>query len=223
MGSPTTPRLKRLSLLSYRKLKRYHVHSRYKLCAISKAAGILKARKKSIKRGYETKGPYAKKPLLESCSSFKLVNGKIRFPMGKKEFQEIPPNNHTLAVLQRDPRIRVNSFILTRTALSLCISKEVEEMKDIGSCLGVDRNLRNLTVGNQEKVTYYDKSKIVEIGENRRGILGSFKRNDVRVKHAIFSKYGWRMQRRVRQILHLVSKAVVQEAKESKSAVVFDD
>jgi hypothetical protein len=41
--------MKRLSILSYKVLKRYDVPSCYRLCAISKAAGILASRKKSIK------------------------------------------------------------------------------------------------------------------------------------------------------------------------------
>jgi len=42
--------LRRLSLLSYSQLAHYAPPSCYKLCAISRAAGILAARKKSIKR-----------------------------------------------------------------------------------------------------------------------------------------------------------------------------
>jgi len=39
--------LRRLSLLSYDQLAHYHSPSSYKLCAISRAAGILASRKKS--------------------------------------------------------------------------------------------------------------------------------------------------------------------------------
>jgi len=42
--------LRRLSLLSYNQLAQYDSPSCYKLCAISRAAGILAARKKSIRR-----------------------------------------------------------------------------------------------------------------------------------------------------------------------------
>ena len=47
--------LRRLSLLSYGQLARYDSPSCYKLCAISRAAGILAARKKSLKRGFATR------------------------------------------------------------------------------------------------------------------------------------------------------------------------
>ena len=46
-----TPSMKKLSLLCYGQLKKYRVYSAYRLTAISKAAGILSARRKSIKRG----------------------------------------------------------------------------------------------------------------------------------------------------------------------------
>ena len=54
--------LRKLSLLCYNQLGKYDSPSYYKLCAISRAAGILAARKKSVKRGFQPKTPYAVKP-----------------------------------------------------------------------------------------------------------------------------------------------------------------
>src|SRR5438445_242278 len=51
--------LRRLSLLSYNQLAHYDSPSYYKLCAISRAAGILAARKKSLRRGFATRTPYS--------------------------------------------------------------------------------------------------------------------------------------------------------------------
>ena len=51
--------LRRLSLLSYSQLAQYDSPSYYKLCAISRAAGILAARKKCLRRGFPTRAPYA--------------------------------------------------------------------------------------------------------------------------------------------------------------------
>ena len=59
--------LKRLSLLCYKELSRYNIVSYYKLHAISRAAGMLASRKKSIRRGVATKDPYAVRPQLVSC------------------------------------------------------------------------------------------------------------------------------------------------------------
>lgn len=214
--------LKRLSTLSYKHLKQYGIPSYYKLCAISKAAGILSARKKSIKRGFTTKDPYLKKPILISCYGFKIINGKLGIPLGNKKFEEIVLNRHTLKVLS-NPSLKVNSFALTETSLSLCISQEVKEVSELASTVGIDRNLRNLCVGNPSEVRYYDMNKVVEIGETTEDIVKSFKRNDLKIRKQIASKYGKRKGERVKRILHVISKNVVEKAKENKQGIVFED
>src|SRR5271154_5973808 len=102
--------LKRLSKLTYGELKRYDdVPSYYKLCAISKAAGILAARKKSIKRGFHTRNPYVSKPLLVSCYGFKFENGSLLVPLGDHRFEKISLNGHTTAALSQ-PGVVLRSF-----------------------------------------------------------------------------------------------------------------
>src|SRR3979409_2676303 len=64
--------LRKLSLLSYNQLAQYDSPSCYKLCAISRAAGILASRKKSLRRGFSTRIPYAVRPCLVSCYGFKV-------------------------------------------------------------------------------------------------------------------------------------------------------
>ena len=89
--------LKRLSKLTYTSLKEYGVPSYYKLCAISKAAGILAARKKSIRRGFTTtRRPYLSRPLLVSCYGFKIDDdGVLLVPLGDRNFARIALNAHT--------------------------------------------------------------------------------------------------------------------------------
>ena len=80
--------LKRLSLLTYHDLSaRYgsEIPSYYRLCAISKAAGILAARKKSIKRGFPTRQPYLSKPLLVSCYGFRIDGDALVVPIGDRQ------------------------------------------------------------------------------------------------------------------------------------------
>jgi putative transposase len=215
--------LKRLSKLTYGELSRYDgVPSYYKLCAISKAAGILAARKKSIKRGFPTKTPYLSRPLLVSCYGFKVEGGALLMPLGDRQFGRIALNAYTLAVLS-EPGLEVRSFTLSERSLSLCVAKEVEEMEQAEGVLGVDRNLRNVTSGNAEQVVYYDVSKAVEIADNTRSIIRSFKRNDVRVRRRLAGKYGRRRQERVRQILNRVSKNIVAFAKVRRQVIAFED
>jgi len=205
-------------------LTRYEgVPSCYKLCAISKAAGILASRKKSIRRGFPTKTHYLSKPLLVSCYGFKMGEGSLLVPLGNHKSESIPLNAHTLAALSQPEGVQVRSFTLTEHSLSLCIAKEVEEMQRVGGVVGIDRNLRNATVGNAELVTYYDVSKIVQIAETTRSIVRSFRRNDVRVRRQLARKYGQRRQERLRQILNLVSKRIVADAIRNGQAIAFED
>jgi len=162
--------------------------------------------------------------MLVSCYGFKVEMGSLVIHLDANTFESIPLNVHTLDLLS-DPALKVRSFTMTKSSLSLCISKEVQEMEvnELTSTIGVDRNLGNLTVGNQGKVTYYDMRRVVEIAENTRSIVRSFKRNDVRIRRQISSKYGRRRTERVKRILHLVSKRIVQNAKANNQVIVFEE
>jgi putative transposase len=213
--------MKRLSKLCYSELVRYDIISYYKLHAISKAAGILANRKQSIKRGYLTKTPYVKKDILVSCYGFKIINGKLRVPLGNRQYFDIPLNSHTKNILS-DTAVTVRSFTLAANdVVSICYSKEVGEI-ECDKTAGVDRNLRNLTVGSHDEITQYDLSEAVDIAENTRSIIGSFKRNDMRIRKKIAGKYGRRRHNRISQLLHHASKQVVARAREEKTAIAFE-
>jgi hypothetical protein len=186
-----------LTKLCYHELERYDVYSIYKICAISHAAGILANRKTSIRRGFEPRQPYAKRPSLATYTGFKIVDGILKVPLGDRQYFDIFLNNHIRGILS-DPSLKVRSITLTASnTVSICISKEVAEKNEYTSIEGVDRNLRNLTVGNYENVMQYDLSKAVDIAENTRSIIRSFKRNDVRIRRKIVGKYGRRRKNRV--------------------------
>src|SRR5712664_4473077 len=110
--------LRKLSLLSYNQLAQYDSPSCYKLCAISRAAGILAAWKKSLKRGFPTREPYAVRPCLVSCYSFKTKNGGLGIPVARGKRLSIPLTNHTINVISQ-PGVEVRSFTLTRDRLCL--------------------------------------------------------------------------------------------------------
>lgn len=217
--------LKKLSRLCYPVLGKYDIVSYYKLHAISKAAGILSNRKQSIKRGHPTKTPYMKHASLISSYGFKVENGVLKVPLGARQYFDIPLNPHVQGILS-DPAVTVCSFTLAAAnnndTISICYSKQVTEI-EFTTTAGVDRNLGNVTCGNNEKIVAFDISKAVQIAENTRSIVRSFKRNDVRMRRKIVGKYGQRRKNRVNQLLHKVSKAVVHQAKTQKAAIVFED
>ena len=93
--------LRRLSLLSYNRLAKYDSPSYYKLCAISRAAGILAARKKSVRRGFPTKTPYAVRQQLVSCYGFRIKHGGLDIPIARGRWFTIPLTRHTQKVISR--------------------------------------------------------------------------------------------------------------------------
>src|SRR3989454_8079990 len=88
--------LRKLSLLSYNLLAHYDSPSCYKLCAISRAAGILASRKKSIKRGLPTRTPYSVRQQLVSCYGFKTKNGQLEILIARGKRLIIPLTEHTI-------------------------------------------------------------------------------------------------------------------------------
>jgi len=213
--------LKRLSVLSWPQRRKYDCPSYYKASAVSRAAGILASRKKSLRRGIPTKNPYSLRPQITAYQGFRVKDGTLRVPIGKRSFEYVPLTSHTASILL-DPAVMVRSFTLTPTSLSLCISKEVPEV-ECTEAIAVDRNLRNLTVGNDNRVIQYDLSDTVRIVQTTVDVVGSFRRNDARIRTKIASKYGLRRRNRIQHVLHNVTKRIVALAFEGKQGIVLEN
>ncbi len=212
--------LKRLSLLCYGQLGRYDCPSYYKLCAISRAAGILASRRKSFRRGLTPKDPYSLRPQLVSCYGFKVQDGSLGIPVGRRAYENIRLNPYTVKVLS-SPGVRVRSFLLTPSTLSITVSKEVVMKKFTGTA-GLDRNLSNLTYGNSERIVRYDLSNTLAIAQTTRSILSSFHRNDARIRQHIAQKYGKRRNQRTIRLLHQATKRIVEDANRNLEAIVME-
>lgn len=219
--------VKRLSLLTYKKLSRFQIPSCYKLNAISQATGMLSSRKKSIRRGHKTKFPYLRKSMLITHTSFKISYNILEVPISSSgsgkdnECISIPLNPHTQKLLS-DHTIRIRSIRLTPFVVNIVISKSIPQ-KGFNNILGVDRNLANVTAGNPNQVIQYDLSKTVDISYNYHSVKRAFKRNDVRLNSKISSKLGRRKTNRTSSILHKVAKDIVLRAKLNKSAIALED
>ena len=88
---------------------------------------------------------------------------------------------------------------------------------------GIDRNASNITYGNSSRAVQFTLKKLEEIERTTRGIVWSFRRNDVRIRKMISAKYGKRRSERVKRILHHVSRAIVEDAKRNEGAIVFEN
>ena len=213
--------LRKLSLLSYNQLARYDSPSYYKLCAISRATGILAARKRSVRRGYATRTPYAIRQQLVSCYGFRIESGGLKIPISRGKRFRIPLTKHTSEVISQQGA-KVRSFTLTRNRLSLCIARDPPIIECV-STVGVDRNLRNLTVGTDQETHRYDLSRSVRIANTTVRIIASFTRDDARTRTTIASKYGQRRTTRTSHLLHNATKTIVALAVQRKTAIVLEN
>src|SRR5438094_9211960 len=97
--------LKSLCLVSYHRLKIFETPSKYRLCAISRAAGILK-NDRNLSKKHSVATPYCRRPSLITCYDLKIKNNELNLPGGF----HIPLNNYTLNVLKQPGiRLRPNS------------------------------------------------------------------------------------------------------------------
>ena len=215
---------------AYHRLDQYSVPTRYRLTAISRAAGILKNYRKSSRKN-PTRVPYARKLMLTDCYGFRVeecedaVSEKgqgslrIRLPIGRRTYVYIPLNDHTRGAIAG---CVVRSITLTEGSLSIGFCRDVEETKPSG-LLGIDRNLDNVTVGTNLEVKRFNLSKATEIKTKYREVKSHFGRNDVRIGRSIFQKYGTLQRNKVNQILHHRSKEIVEMAKSENLGIVMED
>ena len=211
----------RLSNEVYRDLHN-GLHTWYILSAVEKASAILKNYRKSMRKNPKTKRPYVRKPFLSiGNQAYKIVGGQLRLPTKPRQFIYIPLNKHTLDVLS-EPSLKLGSITLTASTLSIAFSKETAEMEPTGY-MGLDRNLNNLTLATSEgENKSYDLSECNRIKSSYRTIKSHFKRNDVRLRSKVFRKYGLKERNKVNQILHKISKEIVEKAKVQNYGIVME-
>jgi putative transposase len=215
--------LKSLSAKAYAQLAAYDAMSYYKLCAISKATGILRNHRKTRRKNPETREPYARRPQLTTCYGFKIrANARVLLlPFKPKQPLPIPLNAHVLRILS-EPGIQVRSVTLTNEELSISYAKEVKPIQPRG-LIAIDRNLNNLTTADSEgQVTRWNLSKATEVKAMYREIHSHMRRNDLRIRRRVAGKYGRKQREKVTQILHHASKQVVLDAKRRHFGIVME-
>ena len=213
--------LKRMSILSYHELKDYDILGSYKLNAMSQACGILAKYKKELKKNSNAKMPYVSKPYITNCYNIKHNDSLLTIPFKPYQPINILLNPHTQKILS-DPTLKVRSFTITALNISICISKEIDEI-ECTKTVGIDRNLRNVTVGNDNLVTMYKTNKLLSIKQNTIYARAGFKRNDHRILRNLHKKYDGRLQNRTKQYIHKISKQIMDDAVKSKSMIILED
>lgn len=193
--------MKSLSLKAYRQLAPYQVPSYYKLCAISKAAGMLQNYRKLRRKGRSVKEPYARKLQLVTCYGFKIKNGQLLLPTRHHQHIRIFLNAHTTSTIWQ-AGLTPRSVTLTENWLAITYSKETVPIHPRG-VIGLDRNLDNVTsAATDGSIQRINLTEATQIKALYREIKSHMKRNDHRVRQRVFAKYGERQRNRVQQLLH---------------------
>ena len=209
--------LKSLCLVSYHRLKIFETPSKYRLCAISRAAGILK-NYRNLSKKHSVGRPYCRRPSLIICYDLKIKNNELNLPGGF----HIPLNNYTLNVLKQ-PGIRLRSATLTVSRVCISFSKETSEVNCEGM-LGIDRNLNNITAADSfGNIIVNDLSKVTVIKSASRRTIARFKRNDSRIRRQIASKYGRIQTNRTQWLVHNASKEIVGHAKTNRLNIALEN
>jgi putative transposase len=114
-----------------------------------------------------------------------------------------------------DPHIRTGTITITPNSISISIIKETESIKPV-EFVGIDTNLNNITAVHSDGTVdvFSEVSKITKFKERYRIVKSHFKRNDVRIREKIFQKYGIKQRRKTKQILHAISKKLVDQKKQ---------
>ncbi len=204
----------------YRTLKDVKLPSCYKTAAIGRACEVVASRKKSEKREAETKHL---KPLKEKVciisGFFVTMKGRLFLPLARDRYFDVQLNPHVIETLEGK---KTRSLTITPDNLSFCYSEEVEPAP-VKTVYGVDRNEKNLTFGDKDSVIQVDMTKAVKIRQTTREIVGSFKRNDVRIRRQLSRKYWKRCYNRTDQMLHATTNFIVDTASRNGAALALED
>ncbi|MGI0046766.1 MAG: hypothetical protein ACREBB_06215 [Nitrosotalea sp.] len=131
---------------------------------MSQACGRLSQMKKDIKKGKRVRSPFVRKPFLVSCYGFKINQMMLSIPIRNRNYVNIILNDHVIKKLAEDG-IKPRSFTITPDSLSISVRKEIQEIIP-QNVIGIDRNLRNVTISTPTGSIMYKTGKLLSIKEN---------------------------------------------------------
>jgi putative transposase len=204
----------------YRTLKNVGLPSCYKAGSITRACAVVKSREKSERRGVRMGHPKPLRPVVCIISGFFItMKGRLFVPLRRDRYFDIQLNQH---MLERLADKKARSLTITPDSLSFCYSEDIEPA-GIRRVYGVDRNEKNISFGDREKVTMVEMNKVVKVRQATREIVASFRRNDVRVRRRLARKYWGRADHRGDQLLHAAANYIVDVATKDGAALAVED
>lgn len=204
----------------YRTLKDDPLPSCYKVAVIARACAIVRSRKKGESRGAEARHRKPLRPMVCIISGF-FITAKARLfiPLRRDKYVDVQLNDHVQRTLEEK---ELRSLTITPNSLSLCYSDEVEP-STVKAVFGIDRNEKNITFGDRSGVVQVVMAKAVTVRQTTREILGSFRRDDFRVRRRLARKYWRRAEHRTDQMLHATTNFIVSTAARNGAALALED
>jgi putative transposase len=150
---------------------------------------------------------------------FTTMKGRLFIPLRRDKYFDIQLNRHVFEILERK---KVRSLTITPTSLAFCYSEEIQPTP-ITRIYGIDRNEKNIAFGDRERVTLVETTEAVKIRQTTREIIGSFRRNDARIRRKLARKYWKRANHRTDQILHAATNSIVETASTDGAALALED
>ncbi len=213
--------MKSLSLVTYPYLKVQYgnlISPYYRLCANSRATGILSTYRKSIRKGKQVKVPHCSRRFLSTCYKIRIHQGNLLLPQGVI----IRLNDY---VLKKVAHNRVRSVTLSVDCVSIVYSIEMNEMKtECSGVLGADFNCENITyVDALDNIKRLPMDNVANYKIQCRKTKSHFKRNDVRIGTEIFGKYGKLQADKTMSEIHKHTSRMVRHAKKYHLAIAIED
>jgi putative transposase len=204
----------------YQTLRDIELPSCYKVASITRACAVVHSRVKSERRGVKVSHPRPLRRVVCIISGFFItMKGRLFIPLRRDRYFDIQLNQHAL---NRIAGRNVRSVTITPDSLSLFYCEDIGPFR-IRRVYGVDRNEKNIAFGDREKVTLVEVTKLVKVRQATREIIGSFRRNDVRMRRKLARKYWKRANHRSDQILHAAANHIVDVAAKDAAALAIED
>jgi putative transposase len=207
--------------ITYRRLKKYGLHTHYILsaCEVAFSAYRNKRRKST---------PYVRRPFIKLDSqSYRLNHILLRIPATPKSFifLTLRCSDYHLSFLD-DPSLKRGSVIITAESVSIAFTKGIESFDPMGF-LGMDTNEKNVTVSATDGYMHrFDEfgevAEIKELYKKIRAGISSKLRGDRRITKQLLTKYGRREKHRTEARVNKVTKLIVDYAKEHRLGIKME-
>jgi putative transposase len=209
--------MKSLSIATYQYLKRYgEVQGCYRICANSKASGILCNYRRLVRSGRTVRRPYCKKQQITTCYRIKVEGSNLLLPQGI----EIPLNDHVMDKIRNK---QMRSVTVSKGSVSISLLEEKDPDQPIGA-IGLAMNPKNIafadTLGKLGRLSMDD---VISYKLQCAHRIGKFQRNDQRIKTRIIDKYNKLRADTTLSEIHKHTSRIINYAKKRHLAVAVQD